>query len=329
MKFAEWCASDRCWLVVVGIETWRRWNPEAIGNLPCTRHSSFAAVLCIACLEKIGGAGCCPSLSTRLRKYSGVCGGRKIGKHWWHCAWIGWLVSNSIVPWLDLTGPLSCGRTKKPTDPDGFGEEVIDTVSTARLMATPQTPTKFEQKERDAYPVLLTGLESRHFTQDGDRNDDRSRMVVDYGKLNDAIIHRTTHYHDVHFGFFQWKNGGDPHTTRQFAKWIDNGCVKKPRSQQGRTQHQYSYSSRCEIGAEGPPLWIKTYSRTPQPTGLSTRQSSRSGSLWQRLMPLWNKSCLATVMLARFQQRGWYTTPLNWKKLHLHNWRTRTHTLGD
>ena len=51
--------------------------------------------------------------------------------------------------------------------------------------------------------MLLKGLENRHLTQNSDRDDDRSRMVVDYGKLNDAIINRTTHCHDVHFGFFQ------------------------------------------------------------------------------------------------------------------------------
>ena len=38
-------------------------------------------------------------------------------------------------------------ETDEPADPDGLGEEVTVTVSTARVVAAPRTPTKAEREE--------------------------------------------------------------------------------------------------------------------------------------------------------------------------------------
>ena len=38
-------------------------------------------------------------------------------------------------------------------DPDGLGEEVTDTVGTARVLAVPRTPTKTEREEHDVSHV--------------------------------------------------------------------------------------------------------------------------------------------------------------------------------
>ena len=73
-------------------------------------------------------------------------------------------------------------------DPDGLGEEVTDTVGAARVLAAPRTPTKAEREEHDVshvpnrpwcrFCVMGRGLESRHLTQSGDRDDDRPRVFA-------------------------------------------------------------------------------------------------------------------------------------------------------
>ena len=61
-------------------------------------------------------------------------------------------------------------------DPDELEGEVTDTVGTARVLAAPRTPTKTEREEQ--------GLERRHLTQSGDRDDDRPRVFAGYGYLS-------------------------------------------------------------------------------------------------------------------------------------------------
>ena len=72
------------------------------------------------------------------------------------------------------------------------------------------------------------GLERRHLTQSGDRDDDRPRVFVDYGYLSGdstpllvAMDRRT----GMTFAAAFLMKGGDPHAVRLLAKWIDGlGC---------------------------------------------------------------------------------------------------------
>ena len=57
----------------------------------------------------------------------------------------------------------------EPADPDGLGEEVTDTVGTARVLAAPRTPTKTEREEHDVSHVPYR------------RDNDRPRVFADYG----------------------------------------------------------------------------------------------------------------------------------------------------
>ena len=41
----------------------------------------------------------------------------------------------------------------EPADADGLGEEVTDTVGTARVLVAPRTPTKAEREEHDVSHV--------------------------------------------------------------------------------------------------------------------------------------------------------------------------------
>ena len=41
----------------------------------------------------------------------------------------------------------------EPADPDGLGEDVTDSVGTARVLAAPRTPTKAEREEHDVSHV--------------------------------------------------------------------------------------------------------------------------------------------------------------------------------
>ena len=97
-------------------------------------------------------------------------------------------------------------------DPDGLGGEETGTMSTVRVFAAPRTPTKAEREEHDVshvryrpwcrFCVMGKGLERRHLTQGGDRNDGRPRVFADYGffsgELNTTASHHgQTHWHDV------------------------------------------------------------------------------------------------------------------------------------
>ena len=48
----------------------------------------------------------------------------------------------------------------KRVDPGGLGGEVTDTVSTARVLAAPRTPTKTEREEHDLTCLTALGVDS-------------------------------------------------------------------------------------------------------------------------------------------------------------------------
>ena len=118
----------------------------------------------------------------------------------------------------------------EPADPDGLGREVTDTVGTARVLTAQRTPTKTEREEHDVSHVLYRpwcrfcvmgrGLERRHLTQSGDRDDDRPRVFADYDYLSGdstpllvAKDRRTVMTFAAAVSM--------PHAARSLAKWID------------------------------------------------------------------------------------------------------------
>ena len=124
----------------------------------------------------------------------------------------------------------------EPADPDGLGREVTDTVGTARVLAAPRTPTKTEREEHDVshvphrpwcqFCVMGRGLERRHLTQSGDRDDNRPRVFGDYGYLSGQStplwVAKDRRTGMTFAAAVSMKGGGDP---RLLAKWIDGlGC---------------------------------------------------------------------------------------------------------
>ena len=127
----------------------------------------------------------------------------------------------------------------EPADRDGLGEEVTDTVGTARVLAAPRTPTKTEREEHVVshvphhpwcrFCVMGRGLETRHLTQSGDRDDDRPRVFADYGYLNGdstpLLVAKDRCTGMTFAAAVSTKGGGDRHAARLLAKWIDGlGC---------------------------------------------------------------------------------------------------------
>ena len=60
--------------------------------------------------------------------------------------------TRAVWPVTDASDWLGVGMDE-PTDPDGLGEEVTDTVGTVRVLATPRAPTKAEREEHDVSHV--------------------------------------------------------------------------------------------------------------------------------------------------------------------------------
>ena len=54
---------------------------------------------------------------------------------------------HAVWPVADASDRLDVD-VDEPFDPDGLGGEVTDTVGTARVLASPRTPTKAEREER-------------------------------------------------------------------------------------------------------------------------------------------------------------------------------------
>ena len=127
----------------------------------------------------------------------------------------------------------------EPADPDGLGEEVTDTVGMACVLAAPRTPTKTEREEQDVshvphrpwcrFCVMGRGLERRHLTQSGDRDDDRPRVCADYGYLSGdstpLLVVKDRRTSMTFAAAVSMMGGGDPHAARFLAKRIDGlGC---------------------------------------------------------------------------------------------------------
>ena len=142
----------------------------------------------------------------------------------------------------------------EPVGPDGLGGEVTDTVGTARVLA-PRTPTKAEREEHGVSHVpyrpwcrscvMGRGLERRHLTQSGDRDDDRPRVFADYGCLSGhstpLLVAKDRRTGMTFAAAVSMIGGGDPHAARLLAKWIDGlGC-------QEVTVRSDGESSICEL----------------------------------------------------------------------------------
>ena len=130
----------------------------------------------------------------------------------------------------------------EPVGPDGLGGEVTDTVGTTRVLAAPRTPTKAEREEHDVshvpyHPwcrlcVMGRGLERRHLTQSGDRDDDMTDPECLLTTVFSAETQSTplSVAKDRRTGMtfaaaVSMKGGGDPHSARLLVKWIDGlGC---------------------------------------------------------------------------------------------------------
>ena len=127
----------------------------------------------------------------------------------------------------------------EPADPDGPGGEVTDTVGSARVLAAPRTQTKTEREEHDVshvpyrtwcrFCVMGRGLERRHLTQSGDRDNDRPRVFADPGYLSrdstPLLVAKGRRTGMTFAAALSMKGGDDPHAALLLAKWIDGlGC---------------------------------------------------------------------------------------------------------
>ena len=152
----------------------------------------------------------------------------------------------------------------EPADPDGLGEEVTDTVGTARVLAAPRTTRKAEREEHDVSHVLYRpwcrfcvmggGLEGRHLTRSGDRDDDGPRVLADYGYLSGdstpQLVAKDRRNGMTFAAAVSTKGGGGPHAACVLAKWMD-GLVPGSHCQDG--EPSICELIRCvrELRAEG------------------------------------------------------------------------------
>ena len=89
--------------------------------------------------------------------------------------------------------------------------------------------------------VVGSGLERRHLTQSGDRDDDRPRVFVDNGFLSGDLTGMT-------FG----ATIGDTHAARLLAKWINGlGCIAGPCLVAWMVHHAALVICTCMVGADG------------------------------------------------------------------------------
>ena len=114
----------------------------------------------------------------------------------------------------------------EPADPDGLGEEVTDTVGTARVLAAQRTQTTADVPYRPwcRFCVMGRGLERLHLTQSGDRDDDRPRVFADCGYLSGdstPLLVAKDRRTGMTFAAAVWMKGGDDlHAARLLAEWI-------------------------------------------------------------------------------------------------------------
>ena len=107
------------------------------------------------------------------------------------------------------------------------------------------------------------GLERRHLTQSGDRDDDRPRVFADYGYLGEdstpLLVAKDTHQHDVCCSRFNAKEV----VTRMLHVWLRNGSMdwsaKKSLSEQTENQTPVNSSVVFESSVRKErPLWMRS-----------------------------------------------------------------------
>ena len=159
-----------------------------------------------------------------------------------------------------LGRPYTEGRTRNThavwlvadelVDPDGLGGEGTDIASTGRVLAAPRTPTKAEREEHDVshvpcrfwcrFCVMGSCRERRHLTQSGDRDDDRPRVLADYGYLSGdstpLLVAQDRRTGMTFAAAVSVKGGGDPHAARLLAKWIHGWGARMSLSEQTESQ---------------------------------------------------------------------------------------------
>ena len=135
----------------------------------------------------------------------------------------------------------------------GLGGEVTDTVGTARVLAAPhELQRKLNEKSMMCLTCLIAlgvdsvsqgrGLERRHLTQSGDRDDDRPRVFADYaypsGDSTPLLVAEDRRTGMTFAAAVPMKGGGDPHAARLLAKLIDGlGCQEVYCKNRRRAKH--------------------------------------------------------------------------------------------
>ena len=76
------------------------------------------------------------------------------------------------------------------------------------------------------------GLERRHLTQSGDRDDDIPRVFADYGNVSGDSTPLLVAKDRTFAAAVSMNGGGDPHAARLLAKWIDVLGARKSLSEQ-------------------------------------------------------------------------------------------------
>ena len=91
------------------------------------------------------------------------------------------------------------------------------------------------------------GLERRHLTQTGDRDDDKPRMSADYGYLSGdstPLMIAKDRRNGMVSAAVSTKGGGGPHASRLLAKWTDDLWVPGGHDQGGwGAQHLRNWSA--------------------------------------------------------------------------------------
>ena len=107
------------------------------------------------------------------------------------------------------------------------------------------------------------GLERRHLTQSGDRDDGRPRVFADYGYLSGdstpLLVAKDRRTGMTFAAAVSMKGGGDPHAARWLAKWIDGlGCQEVTVRTDGNRASVSSSVVFVSSVRRGRPLWTRS-----------------------------------------------------------------------
>ena len=113
----------------------------------------------------------------------------------------------------------------EPMDVRESEEQLGDTAGVARAGREEHEVSHVPYRPLCRLCVMERGLERRHMTQTGDRDDDRPRVSADCGYLSGdstpLLIAKDRRTGMVFAAAVSMKGGGDPHAARLLAKWID------------------------------------------------------------------------------------------------------------